>query len=101
MVKEFDALIAARKILDAFWNASLLRGRCWGPRKNGNPFRASNITFTSGPDSEKTELVSVLELPDGSLRIHEFVLAKGTKLGALVRQRLEANGLTLERKGEC
>jgi len=102
-MKEFDALVAARKVLDNLWKASFLRGRCWGPRRPDNPFRASNITFTSGSDDKgQVELVSVNELPDGTLRIHEFVATKGTALGEYVRRHLEAAKLRVEtnRKGE-
>lgn len=79
-------------MLDDLWKRVLLKGRCWGPRTPNNPFRASNITM-----GEETELVSVSQLPDGTLVVHEFCKALGgTKLGNEVRKKLKDAGLPVQ-----
>lgn len=88
----FGPLINARKALDSVWQACLLKGRCWGPKTKDNPFSASNITLAN-----ETELVSICQLPDGKLRIHEFCKTiGGTQLGIQIRQKLEEAGIPVE-----
>ena len=93
---DFAPLINARKALSDIWSACQLKGRCWGPKGSDNPFAASNITMAKG-----SEIVSICQLPDGRLRIHEFCLTiGGTDLGNQVRQKLEEEGLAIEKPGK-
>ncbi len=88
----FEPLIKARKLLDTFWKSSLLKGRCWGPIRRDNPFSGSNIIMSDGES-----LVSVSQLPDGSLRIHEFCKTiGGTLFGAEVRKTLGEAGISIQ-----
>jgi len=75
--KEKDPMVLARKALSGFWENALLRGRCWGRKKDGqNPFCGSNITL-----AVHNEAVSISLNPKGKLVIHEFKRVKvGTTL---------------------
>lgn len=90
---DFSSLTAAREILDPLWREALLKGRCWGSKKiKGNPFAASNITLAL-----ESELISITQNEDGSLRIHEFVrVERETDLGEVVRCCLEGAGLVVK-----
>jgi hypothetical protein len=89
-----DTLVEARKALDILWTSVLLRGRCWGLRKDNNIFAGSNITMAIGE-----ELVSISQLPNGTLRIHEFARKERTSLGGKVREILSEKGLSVETGG--
>ncbi len=84
--KSIDHSVIARKVLDDLWKEAHLKGRCWGPRKKGNPYAATNITIAIG-----NELVSISY--NGELKIHEFVLAKNTSLGRKIRKLLRKHKL--------
>lgn len=88
---DFSLLIKARKVLEPFWKGALLKGRTWGPKREGNPFAASNITFTDGEEGD--ELVSISALPDGTLVIHQFRRVPITGLGLRVERLLAEEGL--------
>ena len=85
---DFTPLIKARKALDSLWKLADSKGRLWGPAKEDNPFRRSNITFAKG-----TELVSIIQGEDGSLIINEFRITKNTSLGNEVKNILKKKGL--------
>lgn len=91
----FDNLIKARKVLNDLWEGSLLKGRCWGPNKDNNPFIFSNITIATEIGG-RIELVSISQKEDGILRIHEFIKTNGTGLGFAVRGCFEKAGLKFE-----
>lgn len=85
---DFTPLIKARKAIGHLWKEALLKGRCWGPRREGNPYSRSNITL-----AVDGELVSISQEPDGTLVIHEFAKAKNTGLGNRVKEILSKEGL--------
>lgn len=89
---DFKDITKARKVLDPVWKASQLRGRCWGLKRKNNPYAATNITMAM-----ESELVSVSQAEDGTLRIHEFSKAENTSLGNKVRQLLQKEGLSFEK----
>lgn len=81
-MKNWQLLVSARKVLNSLWEDADLRGRCWGIKKESNPFVGSNITIAYGD-----ELVSVCQ--DGSkIIIHEFIRTSGTELGEVVGRLL-------------
>lgn len=86
----FASLIKARKVLDFLWKKSQLKGRCWGPTDSKNPFSGSNITIAVGD-----ELVSIIQNPDDSLKIHEFRRSDNTELGNIVEKNLKEAGLKI------
>ena len=89
---DFTAMVQARQALDLLWKKEAqLKGRCWGPKSEDNPFSATNITIAIG-----TELVSVSQTDDGRLRIHEFSKTENTSLGERVRTILQDQGLVVE-----
>ncbi len=97
MVKSPDNLPDAREALDSIWETASLKGRCWGIRKKGNysanPYSASNITVAN----DKGELVSVSQLLDGTLVVHQFVrVIGGTKLGNEVIKALKEADLPVK-----
>ncbi len=51
---DYDLIVKARKALQLLWERADLKGRCWGPKREDNPYSATNITF-----AVKDELVSV------------------------------------------
>ena len=90
---DFASLITARRVLDSLWKKSLLRGsRCWGPKREDNPFSASNIIIATG-----SELISVSQNENGELRIHEFSKTENTSLGKEARAVLQSQGLSFEK----
>lgn len=89
---DFTPLVRARQALNLLWEKEAdLKGRCWGPKRENNPYSASNITIAIG-----TELVSISQDPDGSLRIHEFSRTEGTLLGERIREILQREGLSFK-----
>ncbi|OGZ19090.1 MAG: hypothetical protein A2Z68_01675 [Candidatus Nealsonbacteria bacterium RBG_13_38_11] len=80
-------MVRARRILQSLWNQAWLKGRCWGPQTENNPYAASNITIAVGD-----ELVSISQR-DSQLVIHEFVKSTGTQLGKKVRELFKEGGL--------
>jgi len=88
---DFSSLIQARIILNSLWQNALLKGRCWGPKTEDNPFAASNITIAIG-----TELISVSQKINGVLVIHEFSKTTETSLGLKAKELLEQSGLVVE-----
>ena len=84
-------LITARKALNSLWKSSLLRGWCWGPKREDNPFSASNITIAT-----EEELISISQTEEGKLRIHEFSKTKDTSLGNKAKAILLSKGLSFE-----
>jgi len=44
----YDLLAKARQVLEPLWRAAWLKGRCWGPKSEKNPYSATNITFCIG-----------------------------------------------------
>lgn len=76
-------LVEARHTLQPLWEKACLKGRCWGPKREGNPFSGSNITF-----AVEGELVSISQEGNG-LVIHEFSEARNTSLGKKVREILQ------------
>jgi hypothetical protein len=83
----YDLLIKARHVLDPLWKAAWLRGSCWGPKTEKNPYAATNITFCIND-----ELVSVSQQGE-RLVVHEFRKTTGTKLGKEVRELLQRTRL--------
>jgi hypothetical protein len=90
----YDLLVKARHVLDPFWKVAWLKGRCWGPKKEGNPYAATNITLCIG-----NELISVSQQGE-RLVIHEFQKATGTKLGRQVRDLFQKTGLLPQKARE-
>ena len=88
----YDLLVRARKAVNALWVMAWLKGRCWGPKRDNNPYSATNITFLIGD-----ELVSISQ-HGNQLAIHEFHKAENTKLGGMVKEVLRREGLSI--KGE-
>ena len=88
---DFANLIKAREVLGSIWKESDLKGRCWGPTREDNPYVKSNITLAIGE-----ELISVSQNQEGELIIHEFVKTKGTSLGKTVRKILLSAKLPVE-----
>ena len=89
-----DNLTTARKVLDPIWRKALLKGKCRGPRKKDqiNPFGAKNIIL-----GEVGGIVSVSQLPDGTLVVREFCeCLGGTPLGNGIRRKLKSAGLALK-----
>ena len=88
----FAPLIKARKSLDQLWRKSQLRGRCWGTVKEhfNNPFARSNITIAIGD-----ELITIIQNPDGSLKVHEFCRSSNTELGRVVKKTLREADLEI------
>ncbi|MDD5431060.1 MAG: hypothetical protein PHP03_02440 [Candidatus Pacebacteria bacterium] len=92
MKEKVFASVEARKVLDGIWkDEAQLKGRCWGPKKNGNLYGGTNITIAVG-----NELVSVSEDGKGSLKIHEFVRSGSTALGGKIKNLLAKNGLAIK-----
>lgn len=87
---EDDNTVKARKVLDALWQSSDSRGRCWGLRKNGNQFAGTNITIALGD-----ELISISMNSKKELVIHQFQRVAETNLGNRVKQLLQNNGLPI------
>ncbi len=84
----FDPTVDARKVLELMWAKSQLRGRCWG-RGKVNPYKGTNITIaledelvTISRNGKKEELI-----------VHQFQLAKSTKLGDKVIEILQTANL--------
>jgi len=88
----YDLLIKSRKALQPLWEQASLKGRCWGPKREDNPYTATNITFGIG-----NELVSISQ-GGNKLVIHEFRKRRNTKLGEMVRKILLEKGLISEEK---
>ncbi len=92
---DFGPLIKARKALESLWKSADLKGRCWGPKHNNNPYAFSNITIAVG-----NELVTISMDRNGRLVIHEFRKTEGTDLGERVREIIKKQELPLsERNG--
>lgn len=87
---EYDLMVKARKVLNPLWLISWLRGRCWGAKRDNNPYSATNITFFVGKEG-----VSISRHGD-KLAVHEFYETKGTKLGRMVKEILRREGLPFE-----
>ena len=83
----YDLLIKARKALEPLWRAAQLKGRCWGPKSDKNPYSTTNITFAIGK-----EMITISQ-GTGGLVIHEFQEANDTKLGRRVKELLKRAGL--------
>lgn len=88
----FESLIKARKALEQLWQEAMLKGRCWGPKKECNSYKGSNITLAIG-----NELITISQLPDGKLAIHEFVEGNDTLLGKRVKEIFDKEGIPFER----
>jgi len=87
-----DPVVLARAALEDMWERVVqLKGRCWGPSKEDNPYKGSNITMAIGD-----ELVSVCQGDDGRIRIHQFSKTDTTSLGAQVKEVFEQAGLLVE-----
>ena len=90
----FIQLIKARKILNAIWETSWLKGRCWGPPKitknKTNPYARSNITI-----AVDNELITISQNHNGNLKIHEFTRTQNTKLGNEIRKILKNNKIKI------
>lgn len=78
-----DTLVLARKALESLWGVADLKGRCWGPKREGNAFALSNITLAAGD-----EMVTISKNSKGELVIHEFERVGGTILGKRIRDSL-------------
>jgi len=78
----YDLLVKARQVLEPLWRAAWLKGRCWGPKSEKNPYSATNITFCIG-----SELVTISQ-GKGGLVIHEFQRCSNTKLGKRAKELL-------------
>lgn len=89
-MEEYDLIIKARKAVNPLWLISWLKGRCWGPKREDNPYSATNITFFVGKEG-----VSISQHGD-KLAVHEFYETKGTKLGRMVKEILRKEGLSFE-----
>ena len=76
-----------RQALDRLWKEGYIRGRCWGPKDEDNPFSGNNIVIATG-----NELVLVSETGE----VREFFSIKGTSLGRKVRKLLKEKGLILK-----
>jgi hypothetical protein len=83
----YDLLTKARQVLEPLWRAAWLKGRCWGPKSEKNPYSATNIIFCIG-----SELVSISQSNEG-LVIHEFQRTTDTKLGERVKDLFQRAGL--------
>lgn len=88
---DYGPLIKARKALEGIWKSASLRGRCWGKRKDGNPFGGSNITIAIDG-----ELVSLSQEKDGTIRIHQFLKVEKNSLGDEIKEILKREGLSFK-----
>ena len=80
---DFSLIIKAREVLQPLWEKADLKGRCWGPKRDDNPYSATNITFVV-----KDELISVSQSGKNTLIIHEFQKTTDTELGKKVKEIL-------------
>lgn len=76
----YEPMIRARKALSGLWKGAWLKGRCWGPKREDNPYGATNITLAIGK-----ELVSISQ-KGNKLIIHEFSKTNNTSLGRKIRE---------------
>ncbi len=90
-----DPRVSARKALNALWERSQLRGRCWGLGGNNgnNPYKGSNITIADG-----RELVTISMNGKRELVVHQFALVQKTQLGKQVIGLLQKANLKTVRR---
>jgi len=79
----YDLIRKARRILQPLWERAYLRGNCWGPKSEKNPYSGNNIVFALGE-----ELVSISQRGN-SLIVHEFRKTENTALGKRVKKLLQ------------
>lgn len=92
----FTSLIKARAALKTIWDTAMLKGRCWGPISDNNPYSASNITIAN-----YDELVTISIGLGGLLIVHEFKLSpKRTNLGNDIKEVLEKSGISFIERWE-
>jgi hypothetical protein len=68
-----------------------LRGRTWGPARNNNPFRRSNIIIALG-----TEVVSIVQDESGKLIINQMIKTENTSLGEEVKKILAIENIKFQ-----
>ena len=88
----YNLIEKARQVLQPLWDGAWLKGRCWGPKSEKNPYSATNIIVCVG-----NELVSVSQQGEGVV-VHEFQRTTGTKLGLKARKLLQQGGLLSKMK---